>query len=272
MIKAGVIGWPIEHSKSPIIHGHWLETLGIDGSYEKIALSPEDFDSGIRKLMADGFAGVNVTIPHKGAALAIADTRTERAEKIGAANTLVFKDGKIHADNTDGEGFLNNIAQHAANWNAGAGPALVLGAGGAARAILFALLDAGVPEIYLVNRTRSRAEDLANQFGRKIHVANWEDASDIVPSVATVVNTTSLGMVGQSPLMVDVSHARSTTLITDIVYIPLETDLLKNARAAGCQTVDGVGMLLHQAVPGFEAWFGTRPLVDEVLRNKVLAA
>jgi len=271
MIKAGVIGWPIEQSKSPVIHGHWLAHHGIKGSYEKIALSPDDIESGVRQLMADGYAGVNVTVPHKETALAMADVVSDRARLIGASNTLVFKDGKIHADNTDGEGFINNVMQWAPDWNAAAGPALVLGAGGAARAILSALIDAGVPEIILVNRTRARAENLGAHFGRRVVVADWADAVPASGSVATVVNTTALGMIGQDPLNFDVSNLATSTLVTDIVYNPLETQFLADAKARGCQTVDGLGMLLHQAVPGFEAWFGTRPKVDAELRSKVLA-
>jgi shikimate dehydrogenase len=271
MIKAGVTGWPIEQSKSPIIHGHWLDQHGIDGSYEKIALSPENFESGVRDLIAQGFAGVNVTVPHKEAALALADTTTERAAAIGAANTLVFKDGKIHADNTDGEGFINNVMQGAPNWNAGVGPALVLGAGGAARAVLSALIEAGVPEIILVNRTRARAENLGHLFGRRVVVADWADAEAASVAMATVVNTTALGMVGNDPLVFSCAGLQRDALVTDIVYNPLETQLLADAREHGCATVDGLGMLLHQAVPGFEAWFGVRPQVDGVLRDKVLA-
>jgi shikimate dehydrogenase len=271
MIKAGVIGWPIEQSKSPIIHGHWLAEHSIEGSYEKIGLSPEDFKTGVQGLILQGFAGVNITAPHKEAALAMSDTVSDRARMIGAANTLVFKAGKIHADNTDGEGFICNVMQGAPQWNAASGPALVLGAGGAARAIIWSLLDAGVPEIILTNRTRARAENLANIFGRQIIVADWEDSSQAASAVSTLVNTTSLGMAGKSPLELDISLLPKSSLVTDIVYNPLETDLLRQARAQGNETVDGLGMLLHQAVPGFEAWFGTRPTVDAALRNKVLA-
>jgi shikimate dehydrogenase len=270
MIKAGVTGWPIEQSKSPIIHGHWLEQHGIDGSYVKIGFSPEEFESGVRGLIDDGFAGLNVTAPHKLSALAMADQVTDRAAAIGAANTLTFRSGKIHADNTDGEGFINNVMQGAPDWNAGAGPALVLGAGGAARAILSALIEAGVPEIILVNRTRARAEELANVFGRSVVVADWADAESASTAVAIVVNTTALGMLGKDPLVFNCAGLQRDTLVTDIVYNPLETQLLADARARGCATVDGLGMLLHQAVPGFERWFGVRPVVDDVLRTKVL--
>jgi shikimate dehydrogenase len=271
MIKAGVTGWPIEQSKSPIIHGHWLQKHGIDGSYEKIGLSPADFEGGIRGLIDAGYAGMNVTAPHKEAALAMADDVTDRARSIGAANTLTFKAGKIHADNTDGEGFINNVMQGAPDWNAAAGPALVLGAGGAARAVLSAFIEAGVPEIIFVNRTRARAENLATTFGRRVVVADWSDAVAASSTVATLVNTTALGMLGKDPLVFDCTELRSDTLVTDIVYNPLETNLLVNAKRQGCATVDGLGMLLHQAVPGFESWFGVRPNVDDVLRSKVLA-
>lgn len=271
MIKAGVIGWPIEQSKSPIIHQHWLKKYGITGSYEKIGLSPENFESGVMDLEKAGFAGVNVTVPHKIAALELSDEQSERAIAIGAANTLVFKDGKIFADNTDGEGFINNLMAGAPDWNAGSGPALVLGAGGAARAVLHSLLDAGVPEIILANRTEERARELASYFGRKIVVAKWNDIEDIAGAVDTVVNSTSLGMIGQPALGFEGQRLRSEGLVTDLVYNPLETDLLKTGKAKGCATVDGLGMLLHQAVPGFEAWFGARPQVDNELREKVLA-
>ncbi|PIB26566.1 shikimate dehydrogenase [Amylibacter kogurei] len=272
MIKAGVIGWPISQSKSPIIHGYWLNKYGIKGSYEKIAFSVDEFDDGVKKLRDDGYAGVNVTAPHKEAALSLADHSSDRAKMIGAANTLVFKDGEIHADNTDGEGFLNNVIQRAPDWNVGAGPALVLGAGGAARAVISALIDAGVPELILVNRTRARAENLATHFGRRVVVANWVDAVPASGAVSTIVNTTSLGMLGCDPLEFSCENLNPSILVTDIVYNPLETDLLKNAAQKGCATVDGLGMLLHQAVPGFEQWFGTRPVVDEILRERVLEA
>lgn len=271
MIKAGVIGWPIEQSKSPIIHGHWLEKHGIEGSYEKIALSPDDFETGVRGLIADGYAGVNVTAPHKEAALAMADQITDRAASIGAANTLTFIGGQIHADNTDGEGFINNLMAGAPEWNAGLGPALVLGAGGAARAILSALIEAGVPQIILCNRTRARAEALGAHFGRSIVVADWTDAVAASGAVSTLINTTSLGMLGKGDLQFDCTQLRTDCLVTDLVYNPLETDLLRDARARGCATVDGLGMLLHQAVPGFEAWFGIRPKVDATLRTKIEA-
>lgn len=272
MIKAGVLGWPIEQSKSPLIHGHWLKKHSINGSYEKRAVAPEKLSTELEILRSNGWAGVNVTVPHKEAIFELADQITDRAFMIGAANTLTFKDDKILADNTDGEGFLNNLLQWAPNWNVGSGPALVIGAGGAARAILYTLITAGVPEVFLVNRTRARAENLANHFGRKVTVANWNDAREISTHVATVINTTSLGMLGQEPLDFSCEGLRTDTLVTDIVYNPLETELLRSAKANGNPTVDGLGMLLHQAVPGFENWFDIRPSVDADLRTLILDA
>lgn len=271
MKKAAVLGWPIEQSMSPVIHGFWLGEFGIDGSYEKIAFRPEEFESGVRKLIADGYSGANVTAPHKLAAVEIADQVTERAAQIGAANTLVFKSGEIHADNTDGEGFFSNLVQGAPEWNVASGPALVLGAGGAARAVLDALITAGAPEIILVNRTRAKAEELANVFGRKVVVANWSDANDAAGAAALIVNSTSLGMKGKPALEFSCANLTSSALVTDLVYNPLETQLLKDAKAKGNKTVDGLGMLLHQAVPGFEAWFGKRPSVTKELRSKIEA-
>ncbi|MCO4823260.1 MAG: shikimate dehydrogenase [Amylibacter sp.] len=268
--KAAVIGWPIEHSKSPRIHGHWLQKHGIAGEYSRLAISPDDFLSELKTLPARGFVGVNVTSPHKETALANAAQATDRARAIGAANTLVFlPNGGYRADNTDGEGFINNLKQNAPNWDAKSGSALVLGAGGASRAILYSLLAEGTPEILLANRTKARADALAAEFGDRIKVIDWADISAATADVATLVNTTSLGMTGQAPLEITL-HCGQNTLVTDIVYAPLQTDLLKQATAKGCQIVDGLGMLLHQAVPGFEAWFGIRPSVDETLRQIVL--
>ena len=272
-LKAGVIGFPIKHSKSPILHGHWLKRYGIDGSYERIEMSPENFVSGVRKLVSDGFRGVNVTIPHKEAALELADSVTDRAALIGAANTLFFHgDGTIGADNTDGYGFIHNLRQCASEWVPRSGPALVLGAGGAARAVIQSLLEAGVPEIRLANRTRLRAENLADHFGAKVKVVEWHALNSAVAGAMTIVNTTSLGMEGQGELKINLAPTPDNALATDIVYTPLETPFLKLAAARGLQTVDGLGMLLHQAVPGFEGWFGQTPVVDEDLRQAVLNA
>lgn len=268
---AAVIGWPISQSKSPRIHGHWLKTHGISGDYLPLAVKPEDFVSEVAALPSKGFVGANVTLPHKETALANATEVTDRARAIGAANTLVFlPGGGYRADNTDGEGFINNLKQNAPDWDASSGPALVLGAGGAARAILYSLLTEGAPEIILANRTKDRAETLAAEFGDKITVIDWTETSDATAKATTIVNTTSLGMTGQAALDLSL-QCSPNTLVTDIVYNPLQTDLLKQATDKGFQTVDGLGMLLHQAVPGFEAWFGIRPTVDETLRQIVLA-
>lgn len=271
MIKAAVIGWPIAQSMSPVIHGHWLESFDIEGSYEKIAFEPEAVVDGIKSLVDQGYAGINVTVPHKLTALEIADRVSDRAANIGAANTLVFKGGEISADNTDGVGFLSNLMQGAPDWNAASGPALVLGAGGAARAVIDSLITAGVPEIILANRTRSKSEDLANRFGRKVIVADWADAEAASSAVSLLVNSTSLGMTGKPELNFSCAQLASGCLVNDLVYNPMETDLLVAAKARGNPTVDGLGMLLHQAVPGFEAWFGARPSVTPELRAKVEA-
>ncbi len=268
---AGVIGFPIGHSKSPRLHGYWLRELGIQGYYVPLSMSQAEFVGGLRSLPKLGFKGVNVTLPHKIPALGLADTVTDRAALIGAANTLTFKDdGSIAADNTDGYGFIQNLRQNVPDWRAGNGPALVLGAGGAARAIVSALLSEGVTELRLANRTKARAQMLADQFGAKVEVIDWNRASDAMDGAATIINTTSLGMEGQPELPVVLDAAPLTTVVTDIVYTPLITNFLAAAQLRGLQTVDGLGMLLHQGVPGFENWFGVRPEVTDGLRNAVL--
>lgn len=268
---AGVIGSPIAHSKSPRLHGHWLRKLGLAGHYVPMDVAPEDFEQVLRSLPKAGFVGVNVTVPHKEAALKLADVVTDRATLIGAANTLIFlEDGRIHADNTDGYGFIENLRQNAPDWDAKAGPAAVLGAGGAARAILASLLDAGAPEILLSNRTRARAEALQSDFGSKIKVLDWVQAGNMLEDAATVVNTTSLGMLGHPELRVPLDGLQKGALVTDLVYNPLQTRLLREAEEMGCVTVDGLGMLIHQAVPGFERWFGKRPVVDADIRAVLL--
>ncbi|WP_243613449.1 shikimate dehydrogenase [Shimia aestuarii] len=268
---AAVIGHPIAHSKSPRLHGYWLRKYGIEGHYLPMDVAPDDLGAVIDALPKMGFVGANVTIPHKEAIMPLVDELSEGAKAIGAVNTLVFKDGKVLGDNTDGYGFIENLRQGAPEWQAEAGPAMVLGAGGAARAIVYSLLRAGVPEILLTNRTKERADALRSDFGDRIRVVNWEKAEGALAEAATLVNTTSLGMLGKAPLEISLAALASTATVTDIVYTPLETDLLRNAKENGCPTVDGLGMLLHQAVPGFEAWFGTRPEVDAGLRNEVLA-
>ena len=270
---AGVIGQPIAHSKSPALHGHWLRRYGIHGYYVPMPVLSENLADALRGLPRLGFRGVNVTIPHKEAVLDLADMVTDRAALIGAANTLSFReDGAIRADNTDGYGFLENLRQNAPDWDAKSGHAVVLGAGGASRAVISALLEAGAPEVVLSNRTQARADMLKNHFGARVSVQGWNRVADRLGGAATLVNTTSLGMTGNADLQLPLDNLPETALVTDIVYTPLRTKLLERAAARGCRTVDGLGMLLHQAVPGFETWFGTRPEVDDELRQAVLAA
>lgn len=268
---AGVIGSPVAHSKSPQIHMHWLKTHGLAGHYIPMDVATDDLEHVLRTLPRMGFVGVNITVPHKEKVLEIADLITDRATLIGAANTLIFrKDGKIHADNTDGVGFIQNLRQNAPAWNPKAGPAALLGAGGAARAVISALLEVGVPQIMIANRTRVRADALKTEFGKRIVVVDWVQAGNMMEDAATVVNTTSLGMMGKPPLRVPLDGLHKGTLVTDLVYAPLKTRLLSEAEKLGCQTVDGLGMLLHQAVPAFERWFGVRPEVDSATRAAAL--
>lgn len=266
---AGVIGAPVGHSRSPRLHGTWLRDYGIAGHYVPLHVEAADLERVLRAMPAMGFVGANVTIPHKEAALALADDVTDMAARIGAANTLTFRDGRIHADNTDGYGFIANLRHGAPAWRPDVGAALVLGAGGAARAVIVALQDTGVPEIRLTNRTRARAEELAAEFD--CAVQDWDARAKGLGDLGLLVNTTALGMDGQAPLDMPLGALPDSALVTDIVYTPLETPLLRDARARGLQAVDGLGMLLHQAVPGFERWFGTRPDVTERLRAAVLA-
>lgn len=269
---AGVIGSPVAHSRSPKLHGHWLKRYGIAGHYVPLDIAQADLREVLTALPKAGFVGCNVTIPHKETVLALADIVTDRAALIGAANTLIFlPDGRLHADNTDGLGFLASLRQGAPDWDAGAGPAAVFGAGGAARAIVAALLEAGAPEVRLANRTRARAETLRQEFGAKIHVCDWTQAAEMMSGAATVVNCTALGMKGRPDLVLPVEALDPAAVVTDLVYTPLRTAFLDAAAARGCTTVDGLGMLLHQAVPGFERWFGQRPEVDDAARAAALA-
>tara|TARA_R110002094_G_scaffold163299_1_gene147916 strand:- start:474 stop:1304 length:831 start_codon:yes stop_codon:yes gene_type:complete len=268
---AGVLGNPIAQSKSPKLHKHWLRKYGLPGDYVPIHVTDDNLDAVLRAMPKMGFVGANVTLPHKIAALQLADQVSDRATLIGAANTLTFRDdGTIYADNTDGYGFIANLKQNAPEWDPTSGPAAVFGAGGAARAIIVALADAGVSEILLSNRTRPKADALRAEFGARIRVVDWVQAGNMLEQAVTVVNTTSLGMVGNAELRVPLDGLRKGTLVTDIVYSPLRTKLLQDADAAGCVTVDGLGMLLHQGVPGFERWFGVRPQVDDETRQAVL--
>jgi shikimate dehydrogenase len=264
---AGVIGWPVAHSRSPRLHGFWLERHGIDGVYMPLPVKPEDFAVAVRGLRAAGFRGANVTIPHKEAAFALCDTVEESAREAGAVNTLVFQDGGITGRNTDGAGFLANLGQHGID--PAAGPALLLGAGGAARAIAASLRGLGVA-VTLTNRTRARAEALAGILPG-CRVVDWQARNAAIPDHALIVNTTSLGMGGHEPLEIDLSHAAPGAGVSDIVYVPLETPLIEAARARGLKTAPGLGMLLHQAVPGFAAWFGVTPTVDDALYDFIAA-
>ena len=268
---AGVIGHPVAHSKSPQLHRHWLKVNGLRGFYVPMDVAPENLREVLLSLPKAGFVGVNITVPHKEAVMEIADLITDRATLIGAANTLIFrKDGKIHADNTDGYGFLENLKQGAPDWNPKAGPVAMLGAGGAARAVLASLLEAGVPHVMISNRTRPRADALAAEFGRRVSVVDWVGAGNMLEDAATVVNTTSLGMIGKPELRVPLDGLQKGAVVTDLVYAPLKTRLLQAAEEAGCTTVDGLGMLIHQAVPAFERWFGKRPEVDAATRAAIL--
>ncbi|MSO90163.1 MAG: shikimate dehydrogenase [Acetobacteraceae bacterium] len=262
---AGIIGWPVAHSRSPRLHGYWLRRHGIDGAYVPLPIRAEDFVTAIRGLVAAGFQGANVTQPHKLAAFDICDTVEASARHAGAVNTLIFRDGKIIGRNTDGWGFLAHL--RASGIDPKTGPALVLGAGGAARAIVAVLQDEGVP-VTLANRTRTRAEELATLLpGLKL--LDWDRRTAALADNALLINTTSLGMHGHEPLTIDLDRGSACLAVADIVYVPLETPLLAAARAHGLRGVEGLGMLLHQAVPGFSAWFGTTPVVDDELRRFV---
>lgn len=264
---AGIMGWPVEHSRSPRLHGFWLQRHGIDGAYVPLPIRPEVFALAVHGLVAAGFAGANVTAPHKLAAFEICDTVEASARRAGAVNTLVFRDGRITGRNTDGIGFIANLRAHGVN--PAAGPALVLGAGGAARAVVAALQDEGV-SVTVANRTRARADALARDLPG-LAVVDWPARSAALADHALLVNTTSLGMAGHATLEIDLARAASGSAVADIVYVPLETPLLAAARARGLRPVEGLGMLLHQAVPGFAAWFGVTPVVDDELRRFVAA-
>jgi shikimate dehydrogenase len=264
---AGITGWPVSHSRSPRLHGFWLERYGIDGAYIPLPIDPENFPAAIRGLMFSGFAGANVTIPHKVVAFAVCDTVDLSAHRAGAVNTLVFENGRIRGSNTDGWGFLENL--RANNVDATAGPALILGAGGSARAIAAVLLDLGI-KVTVTNRTRMRAEQLASELPG-LAVIDWNVRSVVLADHALLINTTSLGMAGHDPLEIDLDRASAALTVADIVYVPLETPLLAAARARRMHCVEGLGMLLYQAIPGFRAWFGVDPTVDDALRRFVAA-
>jgi shikimate dehydrogenase len=268
---AGIMGWPVGHSLSPRLHGHWLRRYGIDGAYVPFAVPPERLEPALRALSALGLRGCNLTIPHKEAALALVDRATPLARRIGAVNTVVVEaDGELAGDNTDGFGLVASLTAGRPGWRAEAGPAVLLGAGGAARAVAVALLDAGMPEVRLLNRTPDRAQKLAAELDGPIAVVPWAERARALAGAALLVNTTSLGMAGQPPLVLSLDALPRTALVTDLVYTPLITPLLAVARAHGHPVVDGVGMLMHQARPGFRAWFGVEPVVDQELRAVVV--
>ncbi len=270
--RAGVCGWPVAHSRSPMIHGYWLRTLGIEGGYERVAVRPDEFPAFAASIGADRFVGANVTVPHKEAAFAACDRLSADAEACGAVNTLWREDdGALCGDNTDVSGFLANLDDGAPHWRRKAGTAVVLGAGGAARAILHALLTRGLERVAIVNRTRARAEALAAQFGRRTTAATWRELPKWLEKADLLVNTTTLGMAGHAPLDIDLEPMKESAVVTDIVYIPLATPLIEAARRRGLRAVEGLGMLLHQATPGFERWFGVRPTVTPLLRALVEA-
>lgn len=271
MTNACVIGWPIAHSRSPLIHGYWLKQLGIDGSYTKVPVEPEALAEFLRSLAGSGYAGCNVTVPHKEAAFAAADEKQASAVAIGAANTLWLEGGRLHADNTDAYGFMTYLAARAPQWQTRDAPVSILGAGGAARAIVYGFLTSGVSQIRVFNRSRARADDLARHFGGKVIACDWDERNIRSRDAGVLVNTTSVGMKNEGRLDIDVAVLPRDCVVADIVYVPLQTELLRQAGAAGLATVDGLGMLLHQAVPGFARWFGTRPTVTDELYRLVAA-
>ncbi|WP_333794107.1 shikimate dehydrogenase [Hyphomicrobium sp.] len=272
MRRACVIGWPIEHSRSPAIHGYWLKRYEIEGSYTKRAVPPAEIERVLRSLSAEGFAGCNVTIPHKEAAFRLADVREASATAVGAANTLwLDAEGRLSAANTDTYGFMAYLSHSAEDWSRRDAPVSILGAGGAARAIVYGFLEAGVAEIRLFNRSASRAEALARDFGPRVTVFPWDQRSRASTEAAVLVNTTSVGLKGEGALDMDFMDFHPDCIVSDIVYVPLETGLIRAARRHGLRTVDGLGMLLHQAVPGFEKWFGVRPEVTVELYDLIAA-
>jgi len=270
--KAAITGHPVAHSRSPLVHGYWLKKHGLSGEYGRLDVAPEHAEDFYRNFSASGLNGANVTVPHKEVAAASCDWLDDAAKTMGAANTLWLDEtGRLCGANTDGLGFLGNLDQLAPGWDVSRESAVVLGAGGAARAIVWALLSRNFTSVHIVNRTFEKASALVEEFGPGTVAHQWDRLGTLLGKAELLVNTTALGMAGKAPLEIDLDPLPKTALVTDIVYAPLETDLLKQAAERGHQTVDGLGMLLHQAVPGFERWFGVRPEVDDELRRLVLA-
>lgn len=268
--RAFVCGHPIGHSRSPLIHRYWLQKNNLSGSYEPIDIAPDDFAGFLAGMTAAGLTGGNVTIPHKERAFELVSKRDHAAERIGAVNTIWTENEKLVGGNTDAYGFAANLDTNAIAWR-DADTAIIFGAGGAARAVVHALQEAGIGQIRLINRTAARAQDLAEEFGQGASGHGWGAIADLLPSADLLINTTSLGMAGQPPLELDLIALPDNAIVTDIVYTPLETQLLRKARERGLKAVDGLGMLLHQAAPGFERWFGTMPVVDGALRAHIVA-
>ncbi len=269
---AGVMGWPVGHSRSPVIHNHWIAQLGLRGAYVLLPVQPEKLDDALRSLPVLGFAGCNLTIPHKVAALEIVDRVDLLAQRIGAVNTVVVEaDGTLTGLNTDGFGYIQSLLDVQPDWQADAGPVVVVGAGGAARAIIVALVERGAKEIRLTNRSVDKAKDMAAEFGRQVNAVPWEDRHEALSGAALLVNTTNQGMHGEPALDLNLRQLPSTALVSDIIYIPMETPLLAAARGRGNATVNGLGMLLHQARPAFAAWFGVLPEVSPALFEQIQA-
>jgi shikimate dehydrogenase len=264
-----VIAWPAGHSRSPLIHNYWIKQHKIDAEYRREAVPPDKFDAFVGSLRGNGYIGANITVPHKEAALAASEP-DDRARAVGAANTLWYDDDTLRSTNTDVEGFLANLDVAAPGWDRGLETAVVLGAGGGARAVVFALLQREVGRVYVINRTRDRAQALKKKFGNRVHLAGWNETTGLLGGAGILVNTTTLGMVGQPPLEINL-RCPASLVVADLVYAPLETGLLAAARARGLRTADGLGMLLHQAVRGFQLWFGVRPEVTPELRALVEA-
>jgi len=267
---ACVIGWPVEHSRSPLIHGYWIRQHGLDAEYRREAVPPDRFEAFVTHLAEHGYVGANVTIPNKEAALALSKG-DDRAQRVGAANTLWLDGGTLRSTNTDVEGFIDNLDATAPGWDRGLETAVVLGAGGTARAVVYGLTERGIAHIHVINRNLDRAAALRQEFGERVQPLRWEELNGLLAGAGLLANTTSLGMTGSPPLAINLGRLPASAVVADVVYAPLETALLAAARERGLRTVDGLGMLLHQAVRGFELWFGVRPQVTPDLRALVEA-
>jgi shikimate dehydrogenase len=271
-IMAGVMGWPVAHSRSPFIHNYWIKQYSIQGAYGLFPVDPKDLGQAIRGIQTLGIAGSNITIPHKVDAMQYMDWVHPLAQRMGAINTIVRQpDGALHGFNNDGFGFIESLREAQPTWKADAGPIVVLGAGGASRAIVVSLMDAGAKEIRIINRSRDKADALAEEFGRPVTALNWSEREEALSGAALLVNTTNQGMHGEPALDIDLGKLPTTALVSDAIYIPLETPLLKAARLRGNTTVNGLGMLIHQARPAFQAWFGILPESTPELYQAVVA-